>query len=597
MVLTGGSGINTFSVTGGTAVLQGGSGSNTFSVTGGTVALHGGSGSNTFTLNGPGTYTVIGQTGATNALTINFNDNNASDSDSIYLTQSGSTITLSGTIAGTTIAGTATNMTSVSVNGGKGPDKLNAYGMIMGVTLNGGSGRDNLTGGMGSDTLYYCGNGSSYDGGPGGANDTLIYPAAAGDNISFWQSASGTPGLAVNPYYSPIGDSSFESPVVVDEQDQPTGTPWQFGQHCGIYVPGPQGYSNGDRYPFDDAAYAPNGTQVAFISGGDSISQSVHLDPGVYSLSLYAAQTVDNLGDGTPWDYVTDTSVQVLVDGVAIGGFLPDPSAAGSNMNWGNPPPFMAYTTPTFEVSNSGTHTIELAGVNAYGYPDSDPVVVDAVSLSLQHYLPNRSWTVNRIENFQVTGSPASVNNTQQLIWPVDPYPLTNATISPLTATAGSPITTLTAGFTDPNPNASASTDTATINWGNGTTSSGTVTASGGGNFTITASHIYVNSGTQPTGTPISATYPILTYRLPHPSSTVSERPQPPPKATRAVCNSRATATCVTTPVPQTTQFSIPHRWILVRGSHLSSSVVRTRRYSLSTAVATSPRSRRMEHG
>ena len=65
MVLTGGSGINTFSVTGGTAVLQGGSGSNTFSVTQQVHRAARRFGSNTFTLNGPGAYTVIGQTGVT----------------------------------------------------------------------------------------------------------------------------------------------------------------------------------------------------------------------------------------------------------------------------------------------------------------------------------------------------------------------------------------------------------------------------------------------------------------------------------------------------------------------------------------------------
>src|SRR5262249_49095278 len=118
-------------------VLVGGSGSNTtntFTVTGGNDELMGGSGTNTFTLVGKGTYSVVGGSGA-NALVIQ-DDDNGGETD---LAQDGSTITagwkslsLPPTLY---LAGiTATNMTSVSVMGGAGNDKLDASGMIMGVT-------------------------------------------------------------------------------------------------------------------------------------------------------------------------------------------------------------------------------------------------------------------------------------------------------------------------------------------------------------------------------------------------------------------------------------------------------------------------------
>ncbi len=66
-------------------------------------------------------------------------------------------------------------------------------------------------------------------------------------------------------------------------------------------------------------------------------------------------------------------------------------------------------------------------------------------------------------------------------------YSLTGrgASAQPIPGTA---VTQLIAGFTDSDAGA---TDTATIAWGDGTTSAGTITPTGGGAFTVTASHIY----------------------------------------------------------------------------------------------------------
>ena len=102
---------------------------------------------------------------------------------------------MSGGSSAGTLTGTATNITSVSVFGGTGNDLLDASGMTMPVTLDGGppvvvngvlthypnetssvSGANTLIGGAGDDVLYYSPN-TSYDGG-GGTNNQIVYQAA-----------------------------------------------------------------------------------------------------------------------------------------------------------------------------------------------------------------------------------------------------------------------------------------------------------------------------------------------------------------------------------------------------------------------------------
>ncbi len=140
---------------------------------------------------------AVNNSGVTNALNISWND---IDNDSIQLTQSGSTITLAGTIAGSSLSGTATNMTSVSVDGGTGNNLLDATATVMGVTLDGGSGGgDTLYGGAGSDTFDYSGPDSIYQGATG-MNNELIFPdtAASLGSVSNIESVvlSGDPPVA-----------------------------------------------------------------------------------------------------------------------------------------------------------------------------------------------------------------------------------------------------------------------------------------------------------------------------------------------------------------------------------------------------------------
>ena len=142
----------------------------------------------------------VNNTGVVNALTIAITD---SRNDTITLTQSGQTVSFNGSVAGGSLnlLGTAANMTSVTVNGGSGDNKLDASGVQMPVSLYGGvgSGADTLIGGAGSDILYYSGVGSSYDGG-GGVDNVLTYPSSAGDLIAF-----GGGSLVLNNQPKPLG--------------------------------------------------------------------------------------------------------------------------------------------------------------------------------------------------------------------------------------------------------------------------------------------------------------------------------------------------------------------------------------------------------
>jgi hypothetical protein len=126
--------------------------------------------------------------------------------------------------------------------------------MIMPVTLDGappvvvngvmthapgggsGSGADVLKGGAGSDTLYYNGPQSQYDGGPGGVADSLVYNATPGDQILFHTSASSPPTLFVNWRNDSIANPSFESPAMPlnSYQFDPTDPNWQLSGSAGI---------------------------------------------------------------------------------------------------------------------------------------------------------------------------------------------------------------------------------------------------------------------------------------------------------------------------------------------------------------------------
>ena len=104
---------------------------------------------------------------------------------------------------------------------------------------------------------------------------------------------------------------------------------------------------------------APQGSQVALIKGGGSVSQSVSFAAGSYVISFDAAQRGSQFSDQT---------FQVLVDGVAVGTFNNLASTAYAQL-----------TTSTFTVT-AGLHTLTFQGTNLNG--GDNTVLLDLVAIN-----------------------------------------------------------------------------------------------------------------------------------------------------------------------------------------------------------------------
>jgi hypothetical protein len=159
--------------------------------------------------------------------------------------------------------------------------------------------------------------------------------------------------VAVTPVTG-IVDGSFEYPGMPTETYQytPDGSPWQFNSGTGV--------SNNDSAFTSNNANSPdpNGTQVAFIQYGGSMSQSVYLGAGSYSLSLMAAQRY-----GQP----SDLEIQVLVNGVQVGTITPTSTS------------YLLYQTPSF-TANAGVNTIKFVALNPQG--GANTAFIDLVTLT-----------------------------------------------------------------------------------------------------------------------------------------------------------------------------------------------------------------------
>jgi hypothetical protein len=149
--------------------------------------------------------------------------------------------------------------------------------------------------------------------------------------------------------YNSISDGSFEAPALASNTWQVPVTqgssPWQFSGLAGIST-NASNFTNG-------CPNAPSGSQVALIKDNGSISQTVYLLPGVYSVSFLAVQRVN---------YQTQNQVlQVKIDGTPVG--LPITPAGLIPPN--NTIVYTAYQTPGFTVTATatGTHVLAFQGL------------------------------------------------------------------------------------------------------------------------------------------------------------------------------------------------------------------------------------------
>jgi hypothetical protein len=193
---------------------------------------------------------------------------------------------------------------------------------------------DNFALSAGSHTIEFLGAGSA-----GGKETALI------DNVRLNE----VPGAPQDP--------SFETPSVGTGaygafQYQPGGSPWVFDAGSGVAGNG-SGFTAGNPD-------APDGTQVAFLQGYGSFSQSVTFAPGTYSISFLAAQRGN-------YQYSHQT-IQVRVDGDVVGTFTPPDTN------------YSAYNTASFTVT-AGAHTITFAGLDPDGGDKDNTAFIDQVLL------------------------------------------------------------------------------------------------------------------------------------------------------------------------------------------------------------------------
>jgi hypothetical protein len=132
-------------------------------------------------------------------------------------------------------------------------------------------------------------------------------------------------------------------------QYNPTGAGWTFSGEAGVQEAG-SGFSS---------YFPPQGIQTGFLQGTGSISQSITLPAGTYSIRFLAAQRTGTGGA---------QGIKVTFDSTTIGTYNPV-NSSGS---------FTPYVTSSF-TSTGGSHTITFTGTG-YGGGD-DTAFIDEIQI------------------------------------------------------------------------------------------------------------------------------------------------------------------------------------------------------------------------
>ena len=188
-----------------------------------------------------------------------------------------------------------------------------------------------------------------------------------------------------------VADSSFETTViktngVAGYQYGPVvGSAWTFTAQSGLNGSGLTGNATALT---GQKPSAPNGSQVAFIQGTGSISQSMTFEAGSYTLSLSAAQRQTAS--------LNRQSIGVYVDGALVGTIAPTTSS------------YATLTTPAFTVTK-GLHTISLRGLATSG---DHTAFIDSVAITAAQAPSIKVWNAasgNVSKLFDTTSIPTGV--------------------------------------------------------------------------------------------------------------------------------------------------------------------------------------------
>jgi hypothetical protein len=148
----------------------------------------------------------------------------------------------------------------------------------------------------------------------------------------------------------PIANPSFETPGTTNYVFDPAGSGvgWTFAGNTGIQ-------RNGSSW---GAASAPDGVQTAFIRYTGSVSQTLSLNAGSYTLSFKAARrNCCTVPYGQP--------IKVTLDGIQIGALITPSTTSFATFNI------------AFSVASSGSHTLSFSGTNSL----NNTTFIDAVSI------------------------------------------------------------------------------------------------------------------------------------------------------------------------------------------------------------------------
>lgn len=151
---------------------------------------------------------------------------------------------------------------------------------------------------------------------------------------------------------SSLTDSGFEQLALQPGQFRynPSGTAWAFSGGAGVSSNN-SGFTSGNAAP-------PQASQVLFLQGGNTASQSVNFAAGTYALQFAAAQRGNAFSRQT---------FRVLVDGIIAGTF--NDFAATS---------YVGLFTGSFTL-NAGLHTVQFQSTNLLG--GDNTIFIDQVSV------------------------------------------------------------------------------------------------------------------------------------------------------------------------------------------------------------------------
>jgi hypothetical protein len=169
-----------------------------------------------------------------------------------------------------------------------------------------------------------------------------------GDNTAFIDKVS------INAQATSLTDSGFEAVAVAagGYVYNPTGSAWAFSNTAGVA-------SNGSPFTAGNPA-APQGSQVLFLQGNGSVSQTATFPAGTFTISFAAAQRGNKLGS---------QKLQVLVDGNVVGTFS---TLTGSA--------YQTLTTNSFTLT-AGSHIVTIKGTNTSG---DNTALIDQVTVTQQ---------------------------------------------------------------------------------------------------------------------------------------------------------------------------------------------------------------------